>query len=170
MHRVDLVAPKFHTHGQLHIRGVQVYNVAADGELARPVHLGAAGVPGVVQQSGQLGAGHGVAWVQGAGVVTKLGAGRGILGQPLVRHTDGLQPPTHDVAQHAQAAVLILAGRTFNGAQHVISGRENSSGDAQGVQVPGKASGLSLAGSHDAEKAPGLLRQRGVDHRPAGTG
>ena len=93
-----------------------------------------------------------------------------VLGQPLVRHTDGLQPPTHDVAQHAQAAVLILAGRAFNGAQHVISGRENGSGDAQGVQVPGKAGGLSLAGGHDAEKAPGLLRQRGVDHRPAGTG
>ena len=40
--------------------------------------------------------------------------------------------------------------------------------DAAGT--PGEAEATRFAGGYDAEKAPGLLRQRGVDHRPAGTG
>ena len=170
MHRVDLVAPKLHTHGQLHVGRVQVHDVTADRELARAVHLRAAGVPGVVQQRGQLGAGHSVAGVQRAGVAAKFRARGGVLGQTFIRHADGLQPPADDIAQHAQAAVLILAGRALDGAQHVVPRREDGGRHAQRVQVPGKAGGLGLAGGHDAQKPPRGSRQRGVDHRPAGTG
>ena len=86
-----------------------------------------------------------------------------VLGQALVRHADGLQPPAHQIAQHSQTAVLVLAACALDGAQHIIARREYRRSDAQRVQITGKAGGLGFAGRHNAERAAQRLRQRGVD-------
>ena len=44
--RVDLVIPVLHTGGLVHVRRVDVHNVAPDAELARAIHLAAADIPG----------------------------------------------------------------------------------------------------------------------------
>ena len=44
VHRVDLVAPELETRGLFHVGRVDIHNVAADGKLARPIHLVAPGV------------------------------------------------------------------------------------------------------------------------------
>ena len=163
MHRVDLVPPELQTGGLLHVGRVDVHNVAADRKLARSVHLIASGIARTVQQGGQLGPGQRVAGTQGAGVGAELGPRRCVLGQALVRHADGLQPPAHQIAQHSQTAVLVLAAGPLDGAQHIIARREHCCGDAQRVQITGKAGGLGLTGRHNAERAAQRLRQRGVD-------
>ena len=163
VHRVDLVSPELQTGGLLHVGRVDVHNVAADRKLARSVHLIASGIARAVQQGGQLGPGQRVAGVQGAGVGAELGPRRCVLGQALVRHADGLQPPADQIAQHSQTAVLVLAAGPLNGAQHIIARREYRRSDAQRVQITGKAGGLGFAGRHNAERPAQRLRQRGVD-------
>ena len=166
MHRVDLVAPELETRGLFHVGRVDIHNVAADGKLARAVHLVAPGIACAVEQCRQVGAGQGIAGAQRAGVGAELGPGRRVLGQPLVRHTDGLQTAADQITQHGQAAVLVLAGCTLNGAQHIVAGGEHRRRHAQGVQVARKAGGLGLAGGHDAERPVQCLGKRGVNQRP----
>ena len=163
VHRVDLVPPELQTGGLLHVGRVDVHNVAADRKLTRPVHLVAAGIARAVQQGGQLGPGQRVTGVQGAGVGAELGPRRCVLGQALVRHADGLQPPADQIAQHGQTAVFVLAAGALDGAQHIIARGEYRRSDAQRIQITGKAGSLGLTGGHNAERAAQRLRQRGVD-------
>ena len=167
---VDLIAPKLHAHGLLHVGGVDIHNVAAHRKLPRPVYLGAAGVPGAVQKRGQFLARQGVPGVQRAGVGAEIRARGGVLGQGLLRHAYGAQPPTHQVAQNAQAAVLVLTAGTLDGAQQVIPRGEYRCRDAQHIQITCKAGGFGLAGGHDAQGCPRLPRQRRVYHGAPGCG
>ena len=167
MHRVDLIAPELHAGGLLHVGRVDVRNVAADRKLTRAVHLVAPRIACAVQKRGQLGAGQCVAGAQAAGVRAEIRPRRRVLGQALVGHADGLQPPADEVAQHGQTAVFVLTARALDGAQHIVAGREHCRRHAQRVQVARKPGRLGLAGRHDAERLVEGLRQRGIDHRPA---
>lgn len=138
-----------------------------DRKLTRAVHLVAPRIACAVQKRGQLGAGQCVARAQAAGVRAEIHPRRRVLGQALVGHADGLQPPADEVAQHGQTAVFVLAACALDGAQHIVAGREHCRRHAQRVQVARKPGRLGLAGRHDAERLVEGLRQRGIDHRPA---
>ena len=164
VHGVDLIAPKLHAHGLFHVGGVDIHNVAAHRKLPRPVYLSAAGVPGAVQKRGQFLARQGVPGVQRAGVGTEIRARGGVLCQSLLRHADSAQTPAHQVAQNAQAAILVLAAGALDGAQQVVPRGEYRCRDTQHVQIARKTGRLRLAGGNDAQGSPRLPRQRSIYH------
>ena len=158
---VDLIVPVLDAGGRFHIRGKDIHNIAAHRELSRAVHPVPPGIARPIQGGGQLLPGQNVPGMDGAGVGAELLPGHGVLGQALTGDADRSQTPSHQVAQHPQAAVLVLPGGALDGPQDVVPGREHRRRNAQCIQVGGKPGGLRLAGSDDAE---GTV-QRPLQHR-----
>ena len=157
---VDLIVPIFNAGGLAHIGGKQVHNAAAHAELARALYLVAPVIACAVQPCNQLLRGDHGAGLQREGVGAKILARHGVLQKSLGGQAHGLQPPAGQIAQHGQAAVFVFAARALNGAQHQIPGGKHGCGDAQRVQIGGKARGLGLAGGHHAQRAAGVTSKR----------
>ena len=165
--RIDLIVPVFHTGGLVHVRRVDVHDIAAYTELARAVHLTAPDVPGGKEPRHQRFPVVDHAGLEGEGVPQELIPGHRVLQQCLGGHADGVQPPARQRAQHRQAAVLVLAARALHRPQHEVTGREHCRGQAQRLEVVRKVGGLGLAGGHDAQHPVKVLLQGGVQQGTA---
>ena len=165
--RVDLIVPVFHTGGLVHIRGVDVHDVAPDAELARAVHLTAPHIPGGEEPFHQRFPVVDHAGLESEGVFQELILRHRVLEQGFGGDADGLQPSARQCAQHRQPPVLVLAARALHGAEHEVPGREYRRRKAQRLEVVGEMGGLGLAGGDDAEDAACVLLEGGVEQRPA---
>ena len=116
--RIDFIVPVFHTGGLVHVRRVDVHDIAAYTELARAVHLTAPDVPGGKEPRHQRFPVVDHAGLEGEGVPQELIPGHSVLQQRLGGHADGVQPPARQRAQHRQATVLVFAARALHRPQH----------------------------------------------------
>ena len=165
--RIDLIVPVFHTGGLVHVRRVDVHDIAAHTELARAVHLTAPDVPGGKEPRHQCFPVVDHAGLEGESVPQELIPGHRVLQQRLGGHADGVQPPARQRAQHRKAAVLVLTARALHRPQHEVPGREHRRGQAQRLEVVCKVGSLGLAGGHDAQHPVKVLLQGGVQQGTA---
>jgi len=160
-HRVHHVAPKLHTHGAVHIRGVQIHNAAAHRKLARPLHAVTPVVARRRQPGNQVFLAQAVALFQREGVCLKFGAGHRALQCGLQRHGQQVAPLAHNVAQHRNAPVFKLVALAKGGVQCKVAHRAHRAARAKKGGIGGKAGRFGFARSHHDHGALQVTRQRG---------